>query len=178
MGKHSVSPWSMLSILGGIVAMVSVFVPYVWLDFVTNDIGSYIMTTSGFTGLEVVQRELSINSLVLEESNFSMMCYLPAVTALFGAGCSVMGLLTMTVGCRRCSIFTLILSIFGLLSALGFTLLARGEGMFDGGMKDIVAGLMEAGRLSFKAGVGQYIAIGGMGVSFFGCLMSTNKVIN
>ena len=60
---------------------------------------------------------------------------------------------------------------------MGFTFLAMGEGMFDGTMKDIIAGFIEAGRLQFTACIGQYLAIIGTGISFFGSIASANKVV-
>ena len=178
MGNNSISAWSMLSILGGLIAMISVFMMYVSVDCTMNNAGFIISTKSEFTGLEIVQGGLSINSLLSPDGDdFSLMSYLPAITAVFGGLCAVMGLVSMTLGCRRCNVVTLILSIFGILSAMGFVILGVGEGLFDGTMKDIVSGLIEAGTVNFNISPGAYLAILGSILALMGSTISAHKVL-
>ncbi len=159
-GSMNVSIWSILLIIGGLLAFIGMFLDYVVID--------YYLDTEGISGLDLVS-----------EDDYGGLTYLskfPLVIGILGLLSLVAAVLPMFVKGQD-KIFTIAGALFAVVAvvlAIWFFVQGVGPGLFEEGL---VRAFFENAEDKITAGIGLYLALVGSIVAAVGGILNLKEAL-
>ena len=160
-GSMNVSIWTILLIIGGLLAFIGMFLDYVVM---TIDLGFLGSESEGFTALDLLDSDED------EYGALSFVSKFPLVIGIVGILALLSGVLPMFVKGQD-KVFTIAGAVFAVVLAIWFFVQGVGPGLFvDEPMQELFGDTL-------SAGVGLYLALVGSIVAAVGGILNLKEAL-